>query len=279
MKPIRNALPLSLLLALAIPAVAAASTSAEGITPKAYPGNFVSSDDDQVCYDMSRLGYIAEVTGDMRGLKIDPPANYESVWVNVQLDDNGRRLNWQSPGATVLAFIIKGGSSYHVYDYVGSGLVSDRGLVSPPHKGKTPQISHYNVCYAIDVPEGNQGCTPGYWRNHADRWVGAAPGDGFNATFGVDLFSPDISLGTAIGLNGGGVNALARHATAALLNAYGGVANTDGTTVSYPFDAAKVIELVQDAVAGGTVEATKTLLDASNNLGCPLQGTRAVSVE
>jgi hypothetical protein len=280
MKPIRNALPLSLLLALAIPAVAAANgTSFRGIVPDAYPGNFVASDDDQVCYDMSQLGYIAEVTGDMRGLKVDPPVDFSNEWINIELYANGRKLQWDSTGATVLAFIIKGGPSYHVYDYVGSGFEWDSELVSPPQKGKTPQISHYNVCYSIDVPVGDQGCTPGYWRNHADRWAGVAPGDDFDATFGVDLFTPDISLGMAIQLGGGGDNALARHATAALLNAYGGMPNADGTTVAYPYTAAEVIELVQDALDGGTVDATKDLLDAANNLGCPLGGSRAVPVE
>jgi hypothetical protein len=100
-----------------------------------------------------------------------------------------------------------------------------------------------------------------------------------DATFGVDLFSPDITLGVAIQLGGGGSNALARHATAALLNALGGVPNADGTTVDYPYTVAQVIQMVQDAVANGTIEATKDLLAAANELGCPLSGTRALPVQ
>jgi hypothetical protein len=272
-----------LALGLAIPAVALASivpgTSDRGIVPTTYPGNFVSSDDDQVCYDMAALGYIGPVTSEMYGLKVDPPVDFSNDYLTIIIYASGRKLAWESQNATVLAFIIKGGPNYNVYDYVGSGFTYDSGLVSPLHRGsKSPQISHYNVCYEKHAPEGDQGCTPGYWRNHADRWAGVAPGDDFDSTFGVDLFTPDITLGTAIWLGGGGANALARHATAALLNAYGGVPNTDGTFVNYPYTAAQVIQLVQDAVANDMIEEVKDLLDAANNLGCPLSGTRAVPV-
>jgi hypothetical protein len=203
-------------------------TSFAGITPDEYPGNFVSSDDDQVCYDMSALGYIGEVTSEMRGFKIDPPTAYNDGNIDVILSADTRYLAWASEeNATVLAFIIKGGPNYHVYDYVDSGFDADSWLASPrTNNGRIPQISHYNVCYELEVGD-DTGCTIGYWRNHADRWLGVAPADDFDTTFGVDLFTPDITLGAAIKLGGGGVNNLARQATAALLNAYGGVPNAD----------------------------------------------------
>jgi hypothetical protein len=250
-------------------------TSFKGITPTAYPGNFVSSDDDQVCYDMSALGIIGEVTSEMRGFKIDPPVAYNDGNVDVILNGNGRYLAWATEeNASVLAFIIKGGPNYNVYNYVGTGFDADSWLASPLNGRNIPQISHYNVCYTVDAGE-DQGCTIGYWRNHADRWAGVSPSDDFDTTFGVDLFTPDITLGTAINLGGGGVNNLARQATAALLNAYGGVPNSDGTTVNYPFTVAEVIQFVQDAVANDTINETAEFLDAANNLGCPLSGTRA----
>jgi hypothetical protein len=251
-------------------------TSDEGIEPEAYPGNFVSSDDDQVCYDMSGLGIIGRVTDEMRGYKIDPPVGYDDGNVATFISPDGKVLSWSSLNATVLAFIIKGGPNFHVYDYVGSGIDADGGLVSPAHKRSLPQISHYNVCY--QVTGSGEGCTPGYWRNHGDRWSGAAPGDDFDTTFGVDLFNPDITLGQAIWLGGGGVNALARHATAALLNSYGGVPNSNGVTVVYPYTTLQVIQMVQDAVANDTIETTKDLFEAANEAGCPLSGTRAVPV-
>jgi hypothetical protein len=249
-----------------------------GITPDTYSGNFVSSDDDQVCYDMSALGYIGEVTSEMRGFKIDPPVDYDDGYVSTTISPDGKFLDWVSENATVLAFIIKGGPSYNVFDYVGTGFDWDKGLYSPVQFDKKkvtlPQISHYNVCYQPD-PVDFEGCTPGYWRNHADRWVGVDPADDFDTTFGVDLFDPDVTLGWAIWASGGGNNAFARHATAALLNAYAKADGSNGQFVNFPYKVAEVIEMVQDAVANDTIEATKNLFEAANEAGCPLSGTRA----
>lgn len=253
--------------------------SFEGITPDDYPGNFDASDDDQVCYALVDLEYIDEVTTDMRGFKIDPPVAYNDGNVDVILSTDLRYLAWASLAGTEMhAFIIKGGPNYHVYDYVGTGLETDSWLASPMGKGKNiPQISHYNVCYT--PPAGDdQGCTPGYWRNHADRWVGVAPTDDFDTTFGVDLFDPDVTLGWAIWASGGGNNAFARHATAALLNAYAEELGSGGQFVNYPYTVAEVIQMVQDAVADETIEATKDLFEAANELGCPLSGTKAFPV-
>jgi hypothetical protein len=90
------------------------------------------------------------------------------------------------------------------------------------------------------IPDGGDGCTPGYWRNHLESWpqTGLAPGDDFDTTFGVDLFDPDITLDDAINAKGGGVKKLARHGTAALLNAL-------HPAVDYPLSAAQVIAAVQ----------------------------------
>lgn len=143
-----------------------------------------------------------------------------------------------------------------------------------------PAISHYNVCYARALPPtGDDGCTPGYWRNHTDRWSGVSLADDFDTVFRTNVFSPEITLAVAVNLEGGGGNALARHATAALLNAYGGVANSDdGGTVAYPLRPTRVLALVRAAFGGDAqaIEAAKTELDAYNNLGCPLHGTPAL---
>jgi hypothetical protein len=253
--------------------------SFEGITPTLGIGNFVSSDDDQVCYDMSTLGYIDEVTGEMRGFKVNLPGANTDSYIDILLSQDGRYLAWATEAnATALAFIIKGGPNYHVYNYVGSEPDADSWLASPLNKKSIPQISHYNVCYTVDAGD-EQGCTPGYWRNHADRWVGVLPSADFDTTFGVDLFTPDVTLGWAIWAQGGGNNAFARHATAALLNAYAKADGSDGQFVNYSYTVAEVIQMVQAAVANGTIVATKDLFDAANNLGCPLSGTRAVPVQ
>jgi hypothetical protein len=106
-------------------------------------------------------------------------------------------------------------------------------------------------------PPGTEGCTPGYWKNHLKAWgaTGYALGDDFDATFGVDLFDPNITLETAMNLGGGGVNRLARHGVAALLSA----AHPD---VDSPYTVAEVIALVQAGDADALADA--------NELGCPL---------
>lgn len=115
---------------------------------------------------------------------------------------------------------------------------------------------------------GEQGCTPGYWKQpqHFDSWTGYSTGDSFNTVFGGTYFSPDITLLQALGRNGGGINALARHSVAALLNASSpGVAYPDESTAS-------IILAFQTAVEDGrtAIEMQKNAFDAWNNGGCPL---------
>ncbi|MDT8304825.1 MAG: hypothetical protein RRC07_02720 [Anaerolineae bacterium] len=110
-----------------------------------------------------------------------------------------------------------------------------------------------------------QGCTPGYWRqeHHFDSWAGYSPADDFNSVFGVSATFDPHTLLDAVWLGGGGENALARHAVAALLNA----ANPD---VNYFYSEAQIISGVQNAYATGDFEPFKTALDFANNAGCPL---------
>jgi hypothetical protein len=127
----------------------------------------------------------------------------------------------------------------------------------------------------IETP-GGEGCTPGFWRQtqHFDSWVGFSPTDLFDVVFGVDITldafgktpaNANPTLLEAVTAGGGGINALARHAVAALLNS----SNPD---VESDFTTAQVIALVQDAVAPGgvTIEEAHQLLAAANEQGCPL---------
>jgi hypothetical protein len=101
---------------------------------------------------------------------------------------------------------------------------------------------------------GDQGCTPGYWKNHLDSWT-LDPTQDFDTTFGVDFFTADISLLEAVNLGGGHVNKVARHGVAALLNAL-------HPDVNYPLTAQEVIALVREGDGD-------TLVD-NNELGCLL---------
>jgi hypothetical protein len=116
------------------------------------------------------------------------------------------------------------------------------------------------------------GCTPGYWKqkHHFDSWdaTGYLPTQTVASVFG--LLDPSIdnrTLAQALAMNGGGLNALIRHAVAALLNA----AHPDVNSVAYPTPAS-VIAATQAAVAGGaaTIESTKNAFEAANEAGCPL---------
>lgn len=250
--------------------------SDRGITPVAYDGNFVASDDDQVCYELGRLlGW--DMPAEMKGFKVDPPTSTTRPTVAITVEQPSLAFV-TSAGHALVGLIVKGANAFNVYDYRDSGIRDDAHLHAPYKNGHTPAISHYNVCVepAPPDPTGEQGCTPGYWRNHLDRWSGASPSDSFDATFGVDAFDSEVTLGAAISLGGGSVQALARHATAALLNAEGGIPNPDdGGTVAYPLTARRVIKLVRSALSEGTIEQTAQLFDEYNNLGCPLHGTPA----
>ncbi len=122
---------------------------------------------------------------------------------------------------------------------------------------------------------GGEGCTPGYWKTdqHLDSWVatGFSPNQTLESVFDVpdSLGIDTITLRQALGpptpgaLNGGGVNALLRHAVAALLNA----AHPD---VDNGLTAASVIADTNAALASGDYEDQKNIFAALNEQDCPL---------
>ena len=122
---------------------------------------------------------------------------------------------------------------------------------------------------AIPPIQPAQGCTPGYWKqkHHFDSWDATpySPGQTVVSVFGsVDGGGIDnTTLANALKLKGGGLNALVRHATAALLNA-------SHPDVNSTFTTAEVIAAVQAAVNGGDIEATKDAFEEANEEGCPL---------
>lgn len=154
-----------------------------------------------------------------------------------------------------------------------------------------PNVIDANDCAEICCePPGDEGCTPGFWKNNADKhsasaWCDAyAPDDSFNDVFGVDVelrgngrnTISNPTLLQALGANGSGINALARHATAALLNACSGCVNY---AMASPV---QVIVAVQEAVAVGdeAIQALHEELAYYNEAGCPVnQQAECVGVE
>ena len=140
-------------------------------------------------------------------------------------------------------------------------------------------LSALTASYALARPStSDEGCTPGYWRNHVERWDGLGTDDftqavvaslPFNLTFGVGAFESGIASSTtlieATSTGGGDLNALARHAAAALASA---------DSVSYPLTVGEVIDLNRSATVGSaSVTGIKDLLASFNELGCPLSNS------
>lgn len=121
----------------------------------------------------------------------------------------------------------------------------------------------------LDCPcdEGDEGCTPGYWKNHLDAWPENYESDNlFSSRFGQIITIKwsekgkpedveDPTLLQALEAKGGGESRLARHGTAALLSA----AHLD---VAYPLTFTEIKTAVQD----GDLDK----LEEANELGCPL---------
>jgi len=123
---------------------------------------------------------------------------------------------------------------------------------------------------------GDQGCTPGYWKNHTGSWSGTgyAPGQTVASVFSAASGFPSLAGESLLqALQGGGgpgttgaAQILLRAGVAALLNA-------SSPGVDYPRTAADVIAAVDAALASNSRDAMLALaseLDADNNLGCPL---------
>lgn len=111
-------------------------------------------------------------------------------------------------------------------------------------------------------PPGNEGCTPGFWKNHpADYPAGYTPDTTLGDVF--DGLSPTYAsrtLDAALAQGGGGLNALLRHAAAAVLNA-------ESDEVDYSYTTEEVVAMTEAAIASGSYEATKDVFDSANNAG------------
>lgn len=125
---------------------------------------------------------------------------------------------------------------------------------------------------------GQEGCTPGYWKNHTDNWEEYSPGQTLDELFDFpaslsgmadDTLLQALNYGGGPGIQGAARNLL-RHAVAAFLNAA-----HEG--LGYPYrrftDPGNLEAWVNGALASehrGTMLDLKDTLDTANKLGCPL---------
>jgi hypothetical protein len=124
------------------------------------------------------------------------------------------------------------------------------------------------------VGTGNEGCTPGYWKNHTENWEEANAGQTLmNKGFDTMHHYDDATTTLLTALQGGGGSGLAgaekilmRAAVAAWLNAA-----HDG--LGYPLMRGEIVAMTNAAIASGDragMLAVAGELDGLNNLGCPL---------
>ena len=124
---------------------------------------------------------------------------------------------------------------------------------------------------------GDEGLTPGFWKNHPELWAVYDPNQAWTSVFadpitidmGKKTENSDPTLLEVLGAKGG-INeaenvydALARHAVAAILNAAHG-------DVDYPLSTASIISQVNEVINNGIntdAEPLKDTLEGYNQLG------------
>jgi hypothetical protein len=126
---------------------------------------------------------------------------------------------------------------------------------------------------------GNEGCTPGYWKNHTDNWQEYTPTSKVKHNFtipaplaavvGNETFLDALQGGGGPGINGA-ATILLRAAVAADLNAaHEGVGYPYRRFVD-PFHIQAQVNAALASLDRDTMLALANVLDDANNLGCPL---------
>ncbi len=182
----------------------------------------------------------------------------------------------------VAAFVQVDGGTVATASLMGDGMVEVKGGLAAPLASTIKMVLPQGTSGGFDGLEicqteagGGEGCTPGYWkqRHHFDSWPAAYDTDDlFGAVFtacgsGDTLQRPESgsicgkTLLQALKLRGGGLNALGRHAVAALLSS---------ATVSYDLTTGGVIAAVNGALDSNSYSSTKNMLADYNEQNCPL---------
>jgi hypothetical protein len=125
---------------------------------------------------------------------------------------------------------------------------------------------------------GNEGCTPGYWKNHTDNWQEYTPDTTLSSlwTFPASLSQyGDLTMLQALeGRGGTGVSGatqiLLRAAVAAYLNAAHEGLGYPYRRFDEPGDLESSINAALASEKRRVILALATKLDRANNLGCPL---------
>jgi hypothetical protein len=144
--------------------------------------------------------------------------------------------------------------------------------------------SYWNSLIPPPPPPGNQGCTPGYWKQsqHFDSWTatGYSPNQLISSVFTVPASytingTPEGSFTLVQGLSFKGGNDVSGKAQTLLRAAIAAVLNSSNPAIKYGMSKTDIINAVNAALAGGdatTINDLANTLDGLNNGqgGCPL---------
>lgn len=127
-------------------------------------------------------------------------------------------------------------------------------------------------------PIGQEGCTPGYWKNHTEDWQRFTPdttlGEFFTFPAELSQFA-DLTFLDALNLQGGSdlsgkTEILLRAAVAAVLNMAHGEVDYPYRPYSRPGNVQAIVNNALASLDEGKIVNIAAKLDAANNLGCPL---------
>jgi hypothetical protein len=152
-------------------------------------------------------------------------------------------------------------------NYISSNLTARTVTIKRPSESQVIVVKFWNR-----KKTGNQGCTPGFWKNHLGAWGSIDP----NAPVSTVFSNTTLNITLVQALQGGGGPGLTGARLILLRAAVAAYVNASNSAVSYPLSTSDVISSVNLALQGDreTMLAEASRLDALNNGagGCPLGG-------
>jgi hypothetical protein len=211
-----------------------------------------------------RQAELSWIVGDAEASRPDQATTTNNPTINNQFDASDGP-SWDSDAATVT---------------IPAGVGTTTTQVVSPGPAAANGDSLYWIASFLRVPilpdpppGGDEGCTPGYWKNHKASWQGYSPTAKANTVFNLAGFPTHGNRTLVQTLQGGGGSGVAGGATILLRAAMAALLNAGHSGVDYPRTTAEILADVNAALATNnrnTMLALATLLDNDNNGGCPL---------
>ncbi len=187
----------------------------------------------------------------------------ESATVQVNPGDTSKSLVFVIPAN------IAAGDTYARFRITSDTAIN---TTTPGGGASDGEVEDYPLNIERDEEEGEQGCTPGYWKqpHHFDSWVGYAPMNVFRDVFGT---GSRATLIYTLSNGGDGGIAFRRHAVAALLNAASPVVSYFMTVDQVIESVRKTYNLVWHAPVKEREDiwnGAKAVFERQNEAWCPL---------